>query len=54
MPIDPKDLAAFDQDCKIICETFPPLWFSLYTGCVEEGFTEVQALELVKAYIPTV
>ena len=32
-------------------DSFPPLWRRLYEGCIAAGFTEEQALALVKVYI---
>lgn len=27
------------------------LWWSIYSGCLEKGFTEQQAIELLKVFI---
>lgn len=52
MPLPtPEQLAEIDQANKIISDTFPGLWWDLYSGCLYRGFDEVQALELVKEYI---
>lgn len=32
-------------------ELFPPIWWGLYVGLQEQGFTKDQALQLVKTYI---
>ena len=49
--LDDKTRAAIDQAKAGAEEIFPPLWYGLYRRCVEEGFTEDQAIRLVKAYI---
>lgn len=51
MPLDPKEAAKMDQAMAAVTEMFPPLWRGLYTRLVSQGFSEFQALELVKAYI---
>lgn len=48
------NLHELDQSIATIVEMFPIMWWGLYNGCVKQGFTEYQALELVKAYITTV
>jgi hypothetical protein len=32
-------------------DNLPQLWYGLFRKCVEEGFTEQQALELVKTFV---
>jgi len=49
--LDEKLRAELDQASAGLIELFPPLWWGLFQSCIAEGFTEVQALELVKAYI---
>ena len=43
--------AQVEQELMFMKEILPKAWWGLYEGCVKEGFSEVQALELVKAYI---
>jgi hypothetical protein len=50
-PEQAKLQAQIDQGFTLITGNFPPLWRKLYTNLVSEGFNEVQALALVKAYI---
>ena len=49
--LDPEKRAMIDQNIAEIAEGWPTVWHKLYLGCVEEGFTELQAMELVKAFI---
>lgn len=49
--LDGDNRAAMDQGIAQITETFPVLWHGLYMGCIEQGFTEQQALALVCQYI---
>lgn len=54
MTLNPKDVADFDQASKAIIDGFPVLWWGLYKGCVDQGFTEGQAIALVMTYITSV
>ena len=49
--LDEKMRAQLDQSSALLAEMLPPLWWGLYRACVDEGFTESQALELVKTYL---
>jgi hypothetical protein len=49
--LDDKERAEFDQAQATLVETFPPLWRGLYRNCMEVGFSEEEAMELVKTYI---
>ena len=49
--LDAKVRAEIDQSFEMMVEIFPPLWRGLFEGCREKGFTEEQAMELVKTYI---
>lgn len=40
-----------DQVAASIRDQFPPVWWGLYTGCMERGFTEKQAFALVTTFI---
>ena len=48
---DPKQLNEYEQSIAFITDYFPRVWYSLYINCIQQGFTEVQSLELVKEYI---
>ncbi len=49
--IDPQMNSAFDQQRALLLELLPPLWRGIYGGCLEQGFSEQQAREILKAYI---
>ncbi len=49
-----KDIAKMDQAGAFLGDCLPKLWRRLYLGCIGEGFTEWQAIELVKAYLVAV
>lgn len=49
--LDDKKRAEFEQSNAAMAEIFPSLWKSLFDGCVKQGFTEVEAMQLVKTYI---
>ena len=49
--IDPKDIASMDQSGKLLADILPSMWRGLYTGCIEQGFSEPQAMDLLKTYI---
>lgn len=49
--MDPKDVAKFDQSTEFITKSFPALWRGLYLNLVESGFSETQAMDLLKTYI---
>ena len=46
-----RALSEMDQVTTFVFDHFPKLWFGLFTRCKQEGFSEPQALELVKSYI---
>lgn len=46
-----KEIAEYDQAIKLMSDSFPPLWWSMFTNCKKEGFTDAQAMELVKTFI---
>jgi hypothetical protein len=45
------DYSKLDQNLARLADTFPPHWYRLYAGCVEAGFTDEQAMEILKVYI---
>ncbi len=47
----PEDVQKYDQASAFIAEAMPPFWRQLFDGCVKEGFSEDQALQLVKAHL---
>lgn len=51
MTITPKDIAEADQVFASMTKLWPGHWRAMYLAFVEEGFSETQAMELLKAYI---
>jgi hypothetical protein len=47
--IDPS----LDQMAAQLREVFPAMWWALYSGMLEKGFTAEQSLDLLKTYIST-
>jgi hypothetical protein len=41
----------WEQSSTALSDMFPPLWKALYDKCIAEGFTEAQAMELLKVFI---
>jgi len=50
-PFEEQDAHGQEQTMAEIRTTIPRLWWALYTGAMEQGFSAAQALELVKASI---
>lgn len=44
--LNPQKIAELDQSAKLIGETFPPMLWTFYKGCVQQGFNEIQAMML--------
>ena len=44
-------MGRLDEAITTLIDQMPPLWRGMYNGCLKEGFTEDQALSLVKTYI---
>lgn len=51
--MDDKDKSELDQDMKLIEETLPLFWWSLYQGCLNVGFEQDEAFKIVLTYITT-
>ena len=51
--IDDKLLTppGFDQDLAKLRDMLPAVWWAIYSGCIDKGFSKEQALLLVIAYI---
>ena len=49
--IDPGKQAELDQAYTNLGETLSSLWWAIYHRCVDIGFTEDQAMNLLQAYI---
>lgn len=48
-----QQIASMDQSIARIADVLPTLWFGLFSKCKEAGFTEDQAMQLVKTYVTT-
>lgn len=46
-----QDEQALEQSFAFVGERLPAIWRLLYSNCIKEGFSETQALEIVKTYI---
>lgn len=46
-----KDVQNFDEVTTMMANSFPPYWWKLYSNLVKEGFSESQAMDLLKTYI---
>ena len=51
--INEKLRAEIDQAISFMIEVYPVQWRQLYLKLIEEGFTKVEALDLVKTFITT-
>lgn len=49
--LDPKKIAEIDQAAAMLVETLPTMLHGLYKGCLEQGFTEPQAMSIVLKYL---
>ena len=49
--LEGKTKAEMDQALAFLTEFHPPLWRRLYLRNIEEGLTESESLQLIKAYI---
>ena len=50
---DPKWSQENEQVLAYIGDVLPRMWRSIYEGCIREGFTEQQAMEIVSDVIKT-
>lgn len=50
-PPSPSDEARLEHWLAFFADRFPPMWKRLYDNCIASGFTEVQAMGLLKTYI---
>jgi hypothetical protein len=46
-----KMLSTVEQFGEFLTQNLPPLWWGFYQNCMKSGFTEEQAMLLVKQYI---
>jgi hypothetical protein len=48
-----KDISDMEQARAFVVDNFPSLWYGLFEACKTEGFTEDQAMDILKIYIST-
>jgi hypothetical protein len=41
----------FDQASAFVADSFPPMWRRMYNNLIAEGFTDFEALGILKTYI---
>lgn len=46
-----KKQAAADRAMSYLADTLPPLWWNLYKGCYESGFSPTESFQIVQTYI---
>lgn len=46
-----KKKAMTEQVMAEIADRMPSFWFRMYSNCIREGFSETQAMDLVKTHI---
>ena len=46
-----KTKHTLDEARTVLADHLPPLWRGVYIGCLKEGFSEEQAMSMVKCYI---
>lgn len=51
MKITPELVSEVDGGFKAMSDMLPPHWWSMYIGCLDQGFTEEQAMRLLLKYI---
>ena len=49
--LNAKDSARMDQARAYLAEHLPPLWWSIFAGCVKQGFSREESLMLVMNYV---
>jgi hypothetical protein len=49
--MDSKKQAELDQAAALLGDNLPILWYRLYQKCLDVGFSDLQSMEIVKAYI---
>jgi hypothetical protein len=48
---DPRKQQKADQDFAKIRDGIPAVWWALYTGCKERGFSDQQSFALVTSWV---
>lgn len=47
----PDELAEFDQNAAKLRESLPTMWWAVYSGCVDKGFTAEQSLVILLEFM---
>lgn len=48
-----EKIRKMDEARTFVVDHYPRLWKGLYTGLVDEGFSETQALRILLTYVST-
>ena len=51
MKVTPEMIGDADGAFKALNDMLPPHWWSMYQGCLKEGFTDEQAMRLLLKHI---
>ena len=51
MNIDPEKQRKMDEAVASVRDVLPRTWRALYEGCLEVGFSETRAMELLRYFI---
>lgn len=46
--LDPSLIAIWDQRAQYVGEVLPLFWRRIFDGCVDQGFSEQQSLDLLR------
>ena len=49
--MEPEEVSKLDQGMAFLANSLPMTWRRMYLNLIEEGFTNQQAMELLKTYI---
>ena len=49
--MNPKNIHKYEKAHEDIKRNFCPLLFSFYRGCIDSGFSNIQALHLTNSYM---
>ena len=49
--MNPEDIHKIDQAMAAMGEFLPKLWWSIYQGCIDQGFTKDQAFSILIQYM---
>lgn len=52
--VTPEESAKFDQSSAFIADSFPETWWRMFSNLKNKGFSEEQALDILKTYITAI